>query len=390
MRATVTDANAIAALKPQNIIGYLKAKGWTKYSEKRGAFSVWINDRFPDAEVVVPSKREASDFVTRLGSILPELESAEQRSQVDILRDLLNSGFDIMRLAARSPFTTDGSIRIGDGVHLFEHAREMLLAGACAAVKPRAVFHSRKPQPALEYMDQARLGQTEHGSYVLTILSPVAPLLHAYSDEELFPEEPFARRVVKTLTKAIALTVDAADAAIVDTDFSPFQNAVQGGVSANLCEALAGFFKISDPTEMSFSVGWALNRPMPEQEAPGKITITNDIIPMIEEAAKTFRQKDTLEAYPVTGPVVKLERPENSESGVVTIWANVEGVVRKLNLTLNEAEYKLATEAHKNYSPIKVVGDVKKQGRSYVIANPINFDVIKDSDDADAVEATIN
>ena len=115
-----------------------------------------------------------------------ELETVEDRSQLDILRDLYNSGFDVVRLAALSPNSEDGTVRIEDGVQLFERARDILLAAACATVRPQPVFHSRKPQQATEYMRKARLGQTEHGSYVLTLLSPVAPQLSVHSESDLF------------------------------------------------------------------------------------------------------------------------------------------------------------------------------------------------------------
>lgn len=222
MKALITDKDAIAALSPLSVIGYLRAKGWQRYSETAGKFSVWINEQKPDAELVIPYKR-ASDYVSLLSGVLRELEIAEERSQLSIIRDLLNSGFDVVRVAAKSPDAAGGSIRIDEGLTLFEEAREILLAAACAAVKPRSVFHARKPQQANEYMETARLGQMEHGSYVLTMLSPVAPQMNAYSDTNLFPEDPFERRVTRTLSRSIGLAVDAAAEASVSGRFEPFQ-----------------------------------------------------------------------------------------------------------------------------------------------------------------------
>jgi hypothetical protein len=336
----------------------------------------------PDAEIVVPLRREASDFITQLADGLRELEIVEARSQFDILRDLLNSGFDIVRLGAKSPGTNDGTVRIEDGVKLFEQAREILLSAACATVRPRAVFHARKPQQANDYMKAARLGQTEHGSFVLTILSPVAPQLNAYSETELFPEEPFERQVIRTLALSVNLAIGAAEksATGIEPSFKPFQDAVTSGVSANLCEAIAGFFKVGDPVSIALSITWAQNRPSPN-DAPSSTLITDDVIPTIEEAARMFRAHDTLEDYLVQGPVIKLERQEGQLEGRATIFARIDDAMRKVTIELPELDYATAMQAHREYRSVRVIGNVVREGRSYRIKTPINFDFATDDDD---------
>lgn len=381
MKALITDQEAILSLSPLSVIGYLRAKGWRRYSETAGKFSVWINDESPDAELVIPYKR-ASDFVDLLSSVLRELEIAEGRSQLDIIRDLLNSGFDVVRLAAKSPDAAGGSIRIDEGLTLFEQAREMLMAAACATIKPRSVFHARKPQQANEYMDSARLGQTEHGSYVLTLLSPVAPQLNAYSETSLFPEEPFERQVVRTLSRSMSLTVDAAAEASASGSFEPFQSAVSGGVSANLCEAVTRLFKVGDRSTIALSVAWAQNRPAPN-DAPSKVIISKDVVPAISEAARLFRATDTLEDRLVQGPVVKLERAEGEAVGRVTLYAPIEDALRKVVVPLSLEDYDKATLAHREYRPVKVRGNIRRIGRSYVVNEASGFDFANDEDDGD-------
>ncbi|CAA2145586.1 hypothetical protein [Methylobacterium bullatum] len=382
MKAIIQDAAAIGSLRPLNIIGYLRSHGWVKYSEVASKFSVWEHDQFPDSEIVVPLRREASDFVQRLGDVLKELSSAESRSQFDILKDLLNSGFDVIRLGVISPNTSSGTVRIDDGVRLFEQAREMVLAAACSAVRPRAVFHSRKPQQALDYMHGARLGQTEHGSFVLSVLSPVAPQLNPYSETSLFPDEPFERQVVKTLAIGVQTTVRAAEQSVLATEdnFRPFQDGISLGVSANLCEGIIGLFRFGDQASISLSVAWAQNRPTPEA-VPSQTIITSDVIPTITEAVRIFRARDALDDYQISGPVVKLERAEGQEAGRVTIYASIEGMPRKVNVTLLPVEYAQATRAHEEYKSVKLIGTVVREGRSYRVNNPTGFGFATDDDE---------
>src|SRR6185312_11076864 len=290
MKASIKDELAIGAIRPLNAIGYLRAHGWERTGAAERPFSIWRKSSHPNAEILIPVDRGASDYVLLLREALQELETVEQRSQLEILRDLYNSGFDVVRLAAKSVRTSDGTVDIDEGVLLFERARDTLYAAACAAVKPQAVFHSRRPQQATEYMKKARLGQTEQGSYVLTLLSPVAPQLAAHGDTDLFPEEPFERRVVQTLARSVRLAVGAAESSASgnEPDFRPFQHAVAGGVSANLCEGIAGLFAASDPAAVELSISWALNRPTPN-EVPSRVRISSDVLPTLQEAARLFR-----------------------------------------------------------------------------------------------------
>ena len=380
MKVNIHDNEVLLSLRPMSLIGYLRAKGWRQYSTVSGKNAVWIHTD-PEAEVVIPFRREAVDFLVHMRNLLSELEIVEERSQLDIIRDLLNSGFDVIRFAARSTNTSDGTICINDGVKLFNEAKNILLAAACSAVNPRSVFHARKPQQANDYIENARLGQTEHGSYVLTLLSPVAPQLQPYSETNLFPEDPFERRVVKTLSSGIQSAISAAESSIlsIDNTFSPFADAVQLGVSANLCESLVGFFEIQNSHEIEVSFGWAQNRPLPTN-VHSRILISNDIIPTITEAARIFRQTDTLLDYPLRGPVIKLERQDGHSDGHVTIMTIVEDMMRKVTLQLPEDEYELATKAHQNYQSVQVRGNLSKVGRLYQLKSPTSFSIATEDD----------
>lgn len=231
-------------------------------------------------------------------------------------------------------------------------------------------------------MRKARLGQTEHGSYVLTLLSPVAPQLNVHSESDLFPDEPFERTVVQTLARSVGLTMAAAEKSATSTEpnFEPFQQAVSGGVSANLCEGIAGFFNTADPTAIELSVAWALNRPSPN-ETPSRIRISSDLIPTIQEAARLFRVYDKLDGYELKGPVIKLERSEGDPFGWVTIHAPVEDATRKVTIMLADPDYQLAVRAHAEHRYVHVVGSVVREGRTYRLEKPTGFELAPDDED---------
>ena len=112
-----------------------------------------------------------------MGDLLQVLAAMEGRSQLQILRDLQVMGADVIRLRLVDAELADATVPLNEGAVFIERARDLMLAVACAAVTPRASYPSRKPGQAIDYIRKARLGQTEPGSFIVTILSPVPPSL---------------------------------------------------------------------------------------------------------------------------------------------------------------------------------------------------------------------
>ena len=196
MNATIRDKSVLEAIRPMEAAAYLRANGWTVAKEEPGKFSVWNKSANSDEpfEVVLLLDRHYRDFALRMSDLLQTLQIVEQRSELDILSDIQTASADVVRVRFRQPEMEDGAIALCQGLALLENARELMLAAACATVEPRVYFATRKPDRAKEYVSQLRLGQSETGSYVLRILSPVAPRLTAEQGGiPGEPESPFTR-----------------------------------------------------------------------------------------------------------------------------------------------------------------------------------------------------
>jgi hypothetical protein len=189
---------------------------------------------------------------------------------------------------------------------------------------------------------------------------------------ELFPEEPFARRVSYTLADSLSAVRKAADMAAGSASFDAFADRVSEGVSANLCAALAGMGKhLSDAGILSVELSWSRTRLLRPQVA-SRITFPRDYIPILEEAARLFRERGPFEEYDVRGVVERLDRPEGAESGVATVVAEIEGRFRKVSMTLAGNDYELAIQSHGKRVPIIAEGVLERHGRSLVLVGPSN------------------
>jgi len=378
MRVAVQDTIALRALKPLELAAYLRANGWRQEADFSGKGSLWLFRTSDGAEfdVTLPAKRELADYTLRMSEVLRTLAEVEQRSQLDVLVDIQTTTADLVRVRAPSRDAENGTLPLDQAVTFVEHSRDMMLAAACAAIDKRPFFAKRKAQQAMDYLGHVRMGQTERGSYVLTILSPVAPELRPAQGSLLptQPEDPYERLVTRTLMNALEALGQAARNAAVDGNMTSFQAAVSRGVSANLCDAVIGLSAVGLGDGLDIQVSWSRTRPA-GRETPSRVFLGSDSIPIIEEAARRFREIAPLEDFEIEGVVTRLDRDPHATEGDVTVTGSVEGQLRRIVLRLGPETYSLAVQAHDERRPVRCTGELVKEGRGYRLKDPRHFEL---------------
>jgi hypothetical protein len=80
----------------------------------------------------------------------------------------------------------------------------MYAANAAAAQKPRAAWRGRRAEEVDEYLSALRLGQSQRGSFVISLLSPWDFIPAAELEQmDLSFIDPFGRRATKMLGRAL-------------------------------------------------------------------------------------------------------------------------------------------------------------------------------------------
>lgn len=172
----------------------------------------------------------------------------------------------------------------------------------------------------------------------------------------------------------------AAESALLTSDgLAPFTEAVPVGLSANLCEALAGLGgSAGHPFELT--VGLAAVRRHTERLEP--VWFRRDHLPVLREAASELRARTTDEDVAVTGEVVRLHR-EGPATGEITLVGRVDDVesLRRLWVHLPDADYRLAMRAHQDMREVTVRGSLVRRGNRFYLTNPTGFRVLTHSAD---------
>ncbi len=380
MNASINDRNARLAVSPMALSAYARTSGWAKTDTYGDHSDVYAGPSRP--EIIVPRTRQLGDYAAVAARLIGIFARAAEVSETTLYNDLVIADRDAVRARAADG-AADGSVDIESGVKLVTGMRDIALAMACSLNDPKPLYRPDVNREANDFLRRMRLGQTEHGSFVVTLLTPPIP---PPVQQPLFADPaadaaPLARRVTRRLGEALTATRRAVEAATGD-DADAFSEAVPLGVSANLCEALVDV--IEPLGRLDISVTWARTRPM--STARQTIRFTNDDAPILRAAAESFRSREPQLDAQLFGSVQVLRRGESDSDGRVIIRASVNGAVRSVRAVLTQSDYHRAIRAHEERAPVIVAGDLERIGQRWHLHRPRIVEIISGGDDPEEGE----
>ncbi len=375
MQAKILDQEALKAISPSAVSAFARSLGWTRVSSYGEHSDIYAADGKP--ELLIPRSDRLGDYPSVMSRLIGFFSQTMERDELGVYRDLIGADRDVIRVRSYGA-DEDGSVNIDAGVKLVAQAREMLLAAACAAKTPQPLFRAGANKEANDYIGRVKLGQTEHGSFVVTLLAPVPPQLQPELDPvwASIDDEPMERLVTRKLVSALSASKLAAERASTG-EGSAFDKAVSEGVSANLCEAVASLIEQSG--ELDISVTWARTRPTPEKHR--KISFSQSDADILKEAARTFRRKQPKPDVTLYGTVNKLKRDHEEIEGVVSLKAIVEDKLQSVSAVLDQENYKTAIRAHEIQDQVVVTGDLERVKQRWQLTNATIRILPKEVDD---------
>ena len=371
MRADIRDSGALRAISPAALSAYARNAGWRQV-EAYGAHSdVYAAEELP--EVILPRTDRLGDYASVVSRLITIFAEAAGRDELSLYRDLITADRDVVR--ARVTEADDGSLSLNRGVELIAGVRDLVLAAACSLREPQPLYRLGANREANDLLDRICLGQTEQGSFVVTLLTPpVSPPLRAVFEEDMDFDAPIERRMTRRLIEALAETREATERASAG-DEGAFAESVDKGVSANLCESLA---RLVDPfPALDISVAWARTRPIsPPQEV---LRFARADAAILSEAARRFRDREPRPDTRLFGTVHRLRREEEEAGGTIYLWTSIDDKNRSVAVVLKRSDYDRAVQAHKEKLPMILRGDLERSGQRWRLLNP-HIDAIIDDE----------
>ncbi len=380
MNVTANEYDAAPRIPPRALRAYVEASGWQHvedYGDKGNIYS--LDDR--NLEIVVPVSSRFADYHLRLMQIVEILAKCEERASAAVLRDLSLADVDLVRI--RIPeINGDGSVPIDAGAMLVEQSRNMLLAAACSASRPQRAFRAGRNKEASDYIRTVRMGQTERGSFVINLLSPVPPTLQPPLTPEMRPpnmrDEPFPRRVTHKLASGLQATREA----VGRSDIGAFEDGVPRGISANLCDAVAEMLGEGNEGGLDISISWALTRShILEPAQLARVRFDASDAPVLKEASRILKDRQERPDEQIEGYVARLAHERSEHEGRVTIKATIDDRLLSVRVDFGPGDYSHVVDAHKRRQVISLEGDLRRDGQRWILENPRDLDVLEDDDE---------
>ncbi len=353
-----SDGVSLREISPVALAAYAQSEGWEKVGTYRQHSDVYAGEGKP--EIIVPRTDVIDDYALATEDLIALFSRVLDRDRISVYRDLTVADRDVVRVRALGNYASGLPFEKSYG--LIGHTREMLAAAANSLDDNRLVYRSGAVGRAANYLQSIRLNQIEGGSFSLVLVSPaLAPYLFSRSGAA---EASMERRVAQRLSESLYATRSASQRA-VGGDLAAFNDVITLGVSANLCEALAGLAESLDRFDVSFS--WALARPTEEQRGP--VTFSRVDGPLLREVAQNFRSIEPQYDQRVQGFIYALARPQDDEEGTVRLRTRVVGTQRSVTAVLNRFDYPRAIEAHAAGAMVSLSGDLAQVGQNWYLRN---------------------
>ncbi len=373
MLVQIRDRAALSSLSIVSLRSYLKSHGW----RDEGAFgkrpaAIYTKEHGGRSwEMLVPSRNTIADYAESMAESVAILADVEERSQLDVFRDLSSTGADVIRIRSAAEEERD-SISLRKSAGMYNDAYTMLLSAARAVDKPQAAYWGKASSDVAEYLDSVQSLPGYHEGYALTLHSPVPAAIEMQEDLGDDVRDPFSRRATSTLAQALDRTNTAIAEADARDTLEPFEDAVSDGVSANLCDSVADMVKNGGGIEIS--VVWAgtrpSRRPAPHFRFPASSAET------LVEAAKSFRLPKPSYDKQIVARVVKLEREPREFDGKAEIQPAQAKKSDRIQVEFAKSVYDTVIQAFQEQMSISLEGDVHPHNRRYELRNPRNVSIL--------------
>jgi hypothetical protein len=358
-----------AAIDLRQMADYLISMGWRLEEQISNKATIWDS---PDGrhEIWVPLRRDFRDFQRVLESSFLTLEEAEGRPLQSVLRDMALRWADVTRFRVNTGNFGTGSIPLPAGMKLLDAARDIISASVRWLTEKKAVYYTRPHERVSEFLRHLQMGQTEVGSFVLTVISPLAE-----------PNASFSRQAISQVYAAVSAAKELAEKAIATNSIErTFSSAVDRGVNANLCEALTSLGALSPDGQVEVRFSWAVHEHLskPQGEA---VLVSEMNLRAIGDAAEYLRRLEPEVEVELSGLVGRTKERGGSgdyRESELEMKALFDGRVQTVRLNVKGERRHRAFDATDRRLPIRVRGILDRSRIPLVLSDISRLDVVEE------------
>lgn len=331
---------------PGQILEYLSRSNWTEL-ETVGDRAQYF--RAPSGyDVLVPLRQNLRDYARAVRELLDFAAEEAGEDSKAVLHDVRFVRHDITRFRA---------VNGEEEATISLDALPNLIGGVRDTVKAAAMLASISDTEKQKYLDSARFGPSERGSYVVTVLSPPFQLDAQFT---MFEDPPPARKVTNSIRQAIGATRSAVTR-YQQGDDSAFDNGHNRGITSQTCRGLYDALEPFDSVDVRISSARLLMTPSP---APFEVTFDRSDASALMVGSELLRQ-DELSETPdarLVGYIDSLDhggRDGNGQAAMETSMV-VPETKQTVHMMLDPKQYDLANDLHLKRVHVEARGTLKQ------------------------------
>ena len=356
-------------LNPLAVAKYLIDTQWKEYLVKRNDIKIFQyvkDDTFE--QVTVPLEKNLRDYKQIMYETICKIAYIEKKSVEQQMLYLLNPNTDILKIRLDRKEVESGNIMFDDAIQLYDNAKKLLAATALDIINPKRIHWGRIDDSVQQFLTRCRFGQTEIGSYVVSVVCPFAELSEAegYKQLSIFSDEErcansLTRKVTNRLMSNIAIIKKKVDEGNLESLVN-----YEDGISSNFYEALNGMDLYSENTSVEFIAEWSpivkSNRSPIE-----KVMITNDYYEPLQSVISKIKEC-TNERTEIIGKIKDLKAApiidKRKFGTVVVVYISGNGKAKSVKVKLDKEDYDNAVMAHQYGKTVRLIGELKEAPRA--------------------------
>lgn len=360
---------------PRAIKNYAQALGWQPIVGVTGPIAVFRHPTNELRQLIVGLDETFDDYSETVTEAVRKLAEFESRSVLEVLNHLLLPPSDVLRFREAGPDTETGTLNLDQALGVLSGTRKMLLSVAHSVLHPQR-FHPRLSRSeADQFVQSCRMGQTERGSFILTVVCPLDFVVGTSTDED-----PFARQVTHGLMKSLFDLEKAVDSNSVDQLEDPQKHPL---LSANLLESLLMLRPDSERASLHVAASWSKARPMhdgPITTPP--IQLRSECFDAVEYLVPRLRSVPEPKQLLLVGTVEQLRGREGSSGlmeGEVVMLVQEGGETVRARTELPPGDYQVAGVAHLKNEPVSFRGVLVRGPRTSRLTDVSDFRLVSNS-----------
>lgn len=356
-------------LNPLAVTKYLSETNWELYPIRRKDIKIYQYKRENLFEqVTIPLDKTLRDYKNAMYDAVCKIAYIEKKSVEQLMLYLLNPNTDILKIRLNKEEVESGNIMFDDAIQLYDNAKKLLAATALDVINPKKIHCGRVDEPVQKFLSQCRFGQTEIGSYVVSVVCPFAELSESegYKQLSIFSdEEQCANSLTRKVTNRFMTNIATIKQEIDDGNLESLAN-YDNPISSNFYEALNGLSVNTEAATVEFMAEWSPTV-RSNRCKYNKISVTNDYYEPIKTVISRMKEC-TNERTEIVGKIKELNAApviDNREYGtIVVVYVGDNARAKSVKVKLDREDYDKAVTAHQHGKAIKVVGELKGKVKS--------------------------